>query len=437
MSILCATDLSDHAGEAADVAVELAAKLNLPLCLLHCAPEWMVSRDFDVIPADDRILQAELEAEAERLRQAGVTVTTKLEHGIPSLVILEAAKALSPSFLVAGSTGAGLAGQWLIGSVAERVAEASTVPTLIVREAGPLLKWLRGEAPLRLLYGVDFSASAETAIAVTKPLIAIGSVEVEATSVRTKTNPDFAKDPATRQRDVWELLTERLGDVPVKVHVRDQVTTPHAQFLETADDANPGLLVVGTHHDGNWKKFRKPSFSRHILTYAVTNVLCVPAGAATVPSIPHLRRVLLATDFSAACLEAYRYAHSLLPGGGSIHIVHVCPEPSRGINPLVASSVFFDHALILAKAKAGADEKLKALPAALRKLPDVAVTTEVLVHDHPAEAICETAERIGADVICLGTKGHSRAGAAVLGSTVQAVLAKSHIPVLAVTPPAP
>ena len=45
------------------------------------------------------------------------------------------------------------------------------------------------------------------------------------------------------------------------------------------------------------------------------------------------------------------------------------------------------------------------------------------------------ADRFRADVICMGTKGHSRTGAALLGSTVQAVLARTHKPVFVVTPP--
>ena len=36
---------------------------------------------------------------------------------------------------------------------------------------------------------------------------------------------------------------------------------------------------------------------------------------------------------------------------------------------------------------------------------------------------------------CMGTKGHTRTGVALLGSTVQAVLARAHKPVFVVTPP--
>lgn len=78
---------------------------------------------------------------------------------------------------------------------------------------------------------------------------------------------------------------------------------------------------------------------------------------------------------------------------------------------------------------------MKALPPSLPAAPGVAITSEVLVHNDIAAAICEAAGRSGADVICMGTKGHSRAGVALPGSTVQGVLARAHKPVFIVTPP--
>jgi nucleotide-binding universal stress UspA family protein len=152
-------------------------------------------------------------------------------------------------------------------------------------------------------------------------------------------------------------------------------------------------------------------------------------------SIPEIRRILLATNFTDVCAEAFRHAHSLLPGGGAIRLVHVCPEPSSGINPVIASEVYFDHSIATAREKSEATEKLKALPAELLARTNVAISTEILIHDDIATALCEAAERFGADVICMGTKGHSRTGAALLGSTVQSLLAKSHKPVFVVTPP--
>ena len=47
---------------------------------------------------------------------------------------------------------------WAVGSVAERVAQASPVPVLVVRVAERLLTWLRGQRALNAMTGVDGGA---------------------------------------------------------------------------------------------------------------------------------------------------------------------------------------------------------------------------------------------------------------------------------------
>jgi nucleotide-binding universal stress UspA family protein len=437
MQILCPTDFSNPAMQAADIAAALAKKLELPLRLVHCALDYVVMGDLPVVVPEDKALCERLRVEAERLRTMGVKVVEELRHGSASFEIINAAAEQPTKMIVLGSVGRGMAGRWLIGSVAERVAENVSVPTLVVRQSELLTDWLGGESVVRLLCAADFTPSADAAISAVQTFVALGRVEVEAAYVRSADESFLSSEQRSiRQRDVWERVHAVLGDVPVKVHVRDLASLPAAEFLHTADDQKSGLLVVGTHQRHGWQRLKSPSFSRSVLAHATTNVLCVPASSkAPETRIPAIRRVLLATNFTEVCTEALRHAHSLLPSGGAIHLVHVCPEPSRGINPVIASEVYFDHSLASAKARDEALEKIKALPSALMLVPGITITSDVLVHEDAAAAICDAAERSGADVICMGTKGHSRAGAALLGSTVQAVLARSHKPVFVATPP--
>ncbi|MFZ2282041.1 MAG: universal stress protein [Prosthecobacter sp.] len=437
MQILCATDFSPSAMAAADVAAALAKKLHIPVRLVHAAQEYIVMGDLPVVVPDDRLIREELKQEAERLRATGIQVTEELRHGSASYEIIDAAAEQSTQLIVLSSVGRSLAGRLLIGSVAEHVAETSSVPTLVVRQGELLLDWLKGDAALRLLCGVDFTASADAAIRAVQTLISMGQVEVEAAYVHPTADPIVGNEPQdTCQRDVWERLHGILGDIPVKVHVREGAGQHAAEFLKTADEHKSGLLVVGTHQRHGLARLKGRSFSRNVLAHAVTNVLCVPAVVAAPDSrIPSIHRVLLATDFTEICTHALRHAHSLLPAGGAIHLVHVCHEPTSGVNPVIASEVYFDHSLITAQAKKEALEKFESLAADFPQVPGVTITTEVLTHSDFATAICEAAERKGADVICMGTKGHSRAGAALLGSTVQAVIALAHKPVFVVTPP--
>jgi len=437
MQILCATDFSNLATEAANVAAAIAKKLDLPLRLLHCAQDPLVMGELPVPPVDDKLLREELKKEAARLRSKGIEVSDELRHGNASFEIIAAATGQPVKMIVLGSAGKGMAERWLIGSVAERVAEGVPVPALIVRQPDLLLSWLGGGESLRLLCGVDFTASADAAIAALETCITLGRVEIEAAYVRPADSPvSSPEQQSLLQREVSEHMKELLGDVPVMVHVCDAAEQPAIEFLHTADDRRSALLIVGTHQRHGLQRLKAPSFSRSVLAHAATNVLCVPASTAAPDGrLPSIHRVLVATDFSDVCTEALRHARSLLPSGGALHLIHVCHEPSRGINPVIASEVYFDHSLAATKAREEAEEKLKALPKALLCAPGRAISTEVLTHHDIAAAICDAADRFRADVICMGTKGRSRTGVALLGSNVQAVLARTHKPVFVVKPP--
>ncbi len=437
MQILCATDFSPQAKAAADVAAGLARRLHFPLRLVHCGPDFIITADLPYNVPDNSERRELLEAEALRLRCAEVEVITQFRTGIEWAEIVTAAEETPTQMIVLGSTGKGLAERWLIGSVAERVAESAPVPTLVIRQPEPLMAWLQDEAQLRLLCAVDFTASADAAVTAVKELIAIGQIEVEAAYLRPEEEPSLSEEQRImRQRDVWERVHAVLGDVPVKVHVRDAPGQAAAEFLHTAQDRHAGLLVVGTHQRHGWDRFKTSSFSRRALTHATSNVLCAPsAGLAQDTRIPPIHRVLLATDFSDVCIEAFRHAHGLLPRGGAIHLVHVCHQPSTGVNPVIASEVYFDHSMATAKAEEEAKAKMKAFPPSLLDVPGVVITTAVLASDDIAATIWNCAKGFGADIICVGTKQHSRVGAALLGSTVQALLTHALKPVFVVPPP--
>jgi nucleotide-binding universal stress UspA family protein len=68
------------------------------------------------------------------------------------------------------------------------------------------------------------------------------------------------------------------------------------------------------------------------------------------------------------------------------------------------------------------------------------IETDVVLRDvmlgGPAHVIAEVAAGAGADLIVLGTRGHSGVSGILLGSVAQRLLHLSHQPVLAVPPPA-
>ena len=156
---MCGTDFSAAAVEAVDIAAAMARKLGTKLLLVHVEEfHGMAEVDPTLFEAALSQKRGELEREAERLRELGTVVEDKLLSGSVFDELVTAAIESKARFIVVGAVGHGLARRLLVGSVAERTAETSPIPTLVVRSGRRLGSWLRGEHPLKILVGYDFSA---------------------------------------------------------------------------------------------------------------------------------------------------------------------------------------------------------------------------------------------------------------------------------------
>ena len=151
--IICGTDLSVNSGRAAVVAAALANRWKAPLLLVHAS----------ILPAlapTEEQIRAEVPLHLED--PAGLWV--EVVEGNADEVLVELAEQRQARLLVVSSLGQRPPGRWLLGSVAERVAESSPVPTLVVRDEAPFEAWLSGERPLKVFVGVDFGASSDAAL---------------------------------------------------------------------------------------------------------------------------------------------------------------------------------------------------------------------------------------------------------------------------------
>jgi len=229
------------------------------------------------------------------------------------------------------------------------------------------------------------------------------------------------------ERDLRKRCVEVLGNLKVQVRVPAAWGRPDPLLIELAKEAKADLIVVGTHQRHGVGRFW--SVSREILHYAPMSVACVPASRAgdfRSDRIPAFERVLVPTDFSTLANRAIPFAYSTLYRGGAVCLLHVAkPTHSR------------------TKTRE-ADRKIKRVEEQLRSLIPaeagarwIVTQVEVVGSDRPSTAICQAAERFGADLICIGSHGRSGLSKAILGSVAQDVMARSHLPVLVVRPPVP
>jgi nucleotide-binding universal stress UspA family protein len=139
------------------------------------------------------------------------------------------------------------------------------------------------------------------------------------------------------------------------------------------------------------------------------------------------KRILCATDGSEHGSRALRQAARMAcAGDGELHVAHVIeriPGGGRLAGQNVFVTEFEDDSRIVRQAGELAGE--------------AGVTAEVHLvcgAGQPAKQLAELAERIDADLIVVGTRGHSPLAGVVLGSVTQQLLHAAGRPVLSLPP---
>jgi nucleotide-binding universal stress UspA family protein len=139
--ILCATDFSDAAEGAWDVARELAGVHRAELELIHVfvkLPLYSVAEmpgpGVAQIWEEQRAwVQKTLDERAMATRSSGLLVRTHLKTGTPASAIVETAVETDADLIVIGTHGRTGLDRLLIGSVAERVVRLAPCPVLTVK----------------------------------------------------------------------------------------------------------------------------------------------------------------------------------------------------------------------------------------------------------------------------------------------------------------
>lgn len=138
-NILIATDGSEPANQALEVAIELAKETGAALHVLSVRPPRVAGRG----GAGPAILEVEephgpehiADAAAQVARLAGVEATPHAAHGDVVDSIAGTATALGADLLVVGSRGMGPISGAVLGSVSHALVRRSPVPVTIVRHA--------------------------------------------------------------------------------------------------------------------------------------------------------------------------------------------------------------------------------------------------------------------------------------------------------------
>ncbi len=134
-SILVPTDFAESAEHALEVAVQLAARFEATLTLVHSERLPATSKRGSS-PELERDARAALDAAVARAAAGGLKVDAVLTAGPHWERIIEVAKQRGTDLIVMGTHGRAPLARVLLGSVAERVVNMSSVPVLTVSAPG-------------------------------------------------------------------------------------------------------------------------------------------------------------------------------------------------------------------------------------------------------------------------------------------------------------
>jgi nucleotide-binding universal stress UspA family protein len=439
MTILCGTDFSTPASQAVTAAAFLAKRAKEPLHLVHVFDD-LATVTINVEDAKGPLLGS-LHDAAGRVREIGVEVEEELAFGRVADVLASMTGENEARLAVISSLGVRAPARWLLGSVADRLARLTRAPIMIVRDAAPFERWLRGERPLEVMVAADRSESSDAAVAWLKELFAFGPCHVTVAAIASpiddvervgvKATFDFDKvDPEVERsmlRDMHAKVGGLLGDLDPRYVVKQAAGGVDHTLVTLASELGVDLLVVGTHQRSLLGRILHGSVSRGVAHLAPMSVLAVPT-----PRVPHehrapdFQRVLAATDFSEAGDRALALAVGLLPNGGRIHLVHVL-APAMGQTPVgdllpTTRGTAEERARVRAEIR----ERLRRVAEAGTAHRDVKVEVDVL-EGVTADEICHAAERLSVDAVCLGQ--YDRSGL-VSPSIARAVLRQCRRPVM-------
>jgi nucleotide-binding universal stress UspA family protein len=431
MTIICGTDFSAASEAACSVAALLARKRDETLIIVHAMNDVRIPPgSVPTTLLEDLRASAErgMQELAKRIEIPSGRLTTRIQFGTADETILSAAEDVDARLVVLGSVGQ-RGGTWMLGSTAERVVSRSLVPVFLVRGDFPAAEWIARKRPLRVAVAADFAASTESAVEWASHLPEHGPCEfvlahvswppeeherlaIEAPMHLDRTHPLVAD---VIQRDLASLASRLPGAGETEVIVESNMGRSADAIAQLAKREHADVLVVGRRSEG--RHWWDESVSRGVVRRAPMSVVCVPevTGEARLPE-PRFRRILAATDFSPLGNAAIACALRLADADGEILLVHALddaegPDDERS-------------------RRLGRLERLEQLAGA--RPEKRSVRCEILSGEDPARLIGAAAERFGADMICVGSRGRSGLARALLGSVSQSLLLSSRRPVLVV-----
>jgi len=282
--ILWATDFSKEAGDALKIAQGFAKAFNARLTALHVVPDYtpvlheVVAAQVADFSMRIRELRKEtrkkIEAEAGKRR---ITFTDILvESGSAPKKIVETAERKKADLIVIGRKGLSAMEKVFVGSVANQVLRASSVPVLMTGGGKPRASFKK------ILVPTDFSVQEEIERDYAWALA--GAFGADLTLLHVLELHEYSFSPRELQAvfdDVLGRLKKRKARTKGSFQVREDVTravNAAGGIVEYAERKKSDLIVMSTCTEGFLQRFFLGSNTEKVIAYAGIPVFAIPAA---------------------------------------------------------------------------------------------------------------------------------------------------------------
>jgi nucleotide-binding universal stress UspA family protein len=224
----------------------------------------------------------------------GARVSGKVGSGRIAETILEVAQGERASMIAMTTHGRSGLPRWIMGSVAEKVVQASPVPVLLVRsfwsEPGGSERQATAEemAIRKILVPVDGSATSEAAVGPTKEIAELFGAEVTVLHAEFPLivpGPEVGSFPAmaptpSEKDDVTANPADAFRKAGVKVSRVTELGDPAGVILDQSRALGADMIVMATHGRSGVSRWLLGSVADRVFRHAAVPTLIVPAKAA-------------------------------------------------------------------------------------------------------------------------------------------------------------
>jgi nucleotide-binding universal stress UspA family protein len=202
------------------------------------------------------------------------------------------------------------------------------------------------------------------------------------------------------------------------------------EIVEVAEELGVGLVVLGNRGHGRIRRALMGSVSMGVLRHAHCSVLIVRGHGPEQERESLLGKILVAIDGSEGACKAAQVAAEVANATGSeVHLVYAMQEerykPHLGPEMWEGWEEGFEHA------KRSAHSWVEQEAERMRGEGTKAVESHLLI-GRPDAAIVWSAEKLGARLVVVGSRGLGGISRALIGSVSDSVVRHAHCPVMVI-----